>query len=106
MIKLWKRYSAWRGRQFSPERWAEIRAHGKGRYVLYHGFSFAVLMIAFRDVVTQVLDLDQDSGFSFGFYIMQYAFMGICSGYGMWTDQEGKYKKALTSARQKSFQTQ
>jgi len=108
MIKLWKRYSDWclGRRQVSPERWAEIRAHGKGQYILYKAFSFAVLMIAFHDVVTQVFDLDHDGGFSFGFYIIQYGFTGICCGYGMWEDQEGKYKKALKSAGQKSFQTQ
>jgi hypothetical protein len=103
MSNLWNRYNGWPFRkQFSPERWAEIRAKGRGQYVLHQAFSFAVFMIAFHDIFTKVFE--HDNAFHFGFYIIQYGFTGICCGYGMWDDREGKYRKAqLNSHLQKPF---
>ena len=70
--------------------------------MLRQAFSFAVFMIAAHDVFTQVFN--HHSTFSFGFYIIQYGVTGIFCGYMTWGDQEGKYKKALKSSPQGSFQ--
>ena len=70
--------------------------------MLRQTFSFTVYAVAIYDVVTQLLYHGQR--FKFGFYIFQFAFCGIWSGYRVWGDQEGKYKKALNSPPQTSVQ--
>ena len=70
--------------------------------MLREGFPYTVYMVALYDVVSQLWYHGRP--FKFGFYIFQFAFSGIWSGYRVWGDQEGKYKKALTSSPQTSVQ--
>lgn len=107
MISLFEPFSTWSlpRRQFSPERWAQVRGKGRGLFVLRQTFSFAVFMIAVNDVATQLFD--DSHPFTFGFFsIVVYAMVGICLGYELWREQEGKYKKAqLRSFPQISFRS-
>lgn len=98
MIRLVKAFDAWRAQRFGflPECWAEVRARGKGQFVLRKGFSFTVLMVAFHDVFTHFFY--HGGPFRFDFYIIQYWIMGIFFAYGVWSDEESKYKKALSAS--------
>ena len=98
MSGLLKRYNAWRLRrkEFSPERWAAVRAKGRGPFILRQAFSFAVFMMAFHDVASQFFDYGHPFTF---WFISQYAISGMCLGYGMWEDREGKYEDALRNRR-------
>ena len=104
MRRLVKAFSDWRSRigEFTPEQWAVIRAKGRGRFVLRQMFPYTVYMIALYDVFTQLGHHGQP--FEFGSYIFQAAVCGIFVGYGVWGDQEAKYKKALKSSSQTSVQ--
>ena len=105
MNKLWKRYNAWRHRrqQSSLERWAETRAKGKGRFVLYQAFSFAVLMTASRDILNQFYGVAGHIS-SLWFYFVVNVVTGYFVGCMGWRDREGKYKNAqLNSHLQKPF---
>jgi hypothetical protein len=104
MSRLVKAFKAWNSQRghYSPERWAAIRAKGRGRFVLRQSFSYTVYGIAIYDVGTQLFHYGHP--FSFGFYMFQFAFCGLWFGYGVWGDQETKYKKALNSSPQTSVQ--
>jgi len=101
LVKALKDWNSQRG-QYSPERWAVIRAKGRGRFVLGQSFSYTVYGMAIYDVFNQIRY--HGHPFSFGFYIFQFAFCGLWLGYSVWGDQEAKYKKALTSSPQTSVQ--
>src|SRR5262245_27257378 len=105
MSSLLKRYKDRRLRreQLSLQRWPEIRAKGRGQYVLRQAFSFAVFATALFDVVNQIFHFGASSLWE---HIAQYAFTGVFIGYLTWSDQEAKYKKAqLKSSTQTSVQT-
>src|SRR5690242_16951950 len=104
MRRLLKAFKGWRfpGPEFSPERWAVIRAKGRGRFVLGEAFPYTVYTIAIYDVVTQFRHPGQ--AFKFGFYVFQFALGGIWLGYSIWRNQEDKYKKALNPSPQASVQ--
>jgi hypothetical protein len=102
-VKAFKDWRSQRGR-YSPERWATIRAKGRGRFVLRETFSYTVYALALYDVVNQLWRHVQP--FKFGSCIFQFAFSGVWLGYWVWSEQEGKYKKALNSPPQTSVQPQ
>ena len=98
MSRLVRTFQARRSRknEFSPERWAEERAKGRGQFVLRRSFSFAVFMIAFHDVFTHLFY--HGGAFRFEFYIFKYWIMGVFFAFWTWAEQESKYKKALGSS--------
>lgn len=100
MSRLVKAFKAWRSQfgPYSPERWATIKAKGKGRFVLRQTFCITVYGVALYDLVTQLFDYGLP--FKFGLYIFQFLFMGVWIGYSTWWDHEAKYKKALKSSPQ------
>ena len=104
MSRLVKAFKAWNSQRghYSPERWAAIRAKGRGRFVLRQSFSYTVYAMAIYDVFNQIRY--HGHPFSFGFYIFQFAFCGLWFGYSVWGDQEAIYKKALNSSPQTSVQ--
>ena len=97
-MRLFKPLQTWRFRsqQRSLERWEQVRAKGKGHFVLRQALTFAVMMTAFRDVADNLLDGSAQVS-SLRFHIVGYFLTGILVGYMAWGDREGKFKKARLS---------
>ena len=71
--------------------------------MLYQAFSFAVIMTASRDVVSQFY-ADGGRISSLWFYFVANAVAGYFVGSMGWIDREGKYKNAQLNSRvQKPF---
>jgi hypothetical protein len=105
MLRLSKRFNDWHCKklQYTLEQWAEIRAKGRGQFVLRQAFTFTVFATALLDVVHQIFHF---GSFSLWGSIAQYAFTGVFIGYVTWSEKEAKYKRALTSSPQTSIQPQ
>src|ERR1043165_426827 len=82
---------------FSLERWAQVRAEGRGRFVLRCGLTGMVLLTAFHDVVAHII-YSADKVPSIWGYLGQYFFLGVFLGYMEWHDQENKYRQARLNA--------
>jgi hypothetical protein len=94
MKSLWNRYNAWRLRrqQLLLTQWPQVRAKGRGRFVVCETFTFMVFLTAFYDVSGQLFDFGTSR--SFWEHIAVNTLVGIFIGYSWWDDQENKYKDA------------
>ena len=92
--------NAWhcRRQQRSLERWEQVRAKGKARFVLHQALTFTVFMSAFRDVSDQIVDGGSQVS-NFGVHLISYALAGVFIGFFAWWNREGKYRDALLTRR-------
>lgn len=84
--------------QNSLARWEQVRAKGRGRFVLSLALSWAVTMTAFRDVYDHLFSGGGNVS-SLRWNLALYFFTGIFIGFVSWSGQEGKYKDALLNRR-------
>jgi hypothetical protein len=93
------KYQAWRSRkeQRSLQRWAEIRAEGKARFVLITSLTYGVSMVGVMDVLNYIFSSAQQS-ISLG-NIIFYLLTGLVVAFVGWSSMEFKYQKALHEAR-------
>jgi hypothetical protein len=91
---------AWRQRRErrSLERWEQIRAEGKKRFVVRTALTFGVLMVAWTDVVNVLLFAEIKPAISILKLIFS-VLLGFFVGSSAWTDREAKYQKALRETR-------
>ena len=103
MFRLFKNIDAWRFRkqQRSLERWAQVRAKGKARFVFHQAMAWAVLMIVATDFFDHIFEDDLQVS-KLRFNIIYYSVSGILLGLVAWSNEEGKYKRACLS---RPFQT-
>ena len=73
---------------------------GKARFVFHQGLTWAVFMIAATDVSDHIFD-DGVELSRLRFRIICYSLSGIFIGLIAWSNQEGKYERALRSGRLK-----
>lgn len=99
-MNLIKSLKAWRIRsqQRSLERWEQVRAKGRVRFVLRQGLIFPVVMIAMQDVAANIF-YDGGQISNLWFNLVQYFLIGIFAGYMGWSDREGKYMNACLNRR-------
>ena len=104
MKSLLNRYNAWRLRrqQLSLARWPQVRAKGRGQFVVCQAFAFTVFLTAFYDVSDQLFHFEKS--YSLWWHIAVNTLVGIFIGYNVWDDQENKYIDALKSPPQTSLQ--
>jgi len=94
-----KKYQARRSQkeQRSLERWAEIRADGKVRFVLITSLTFGVSTVGVTDALNSISSSTQHS-ITLG-NIVYYVLIGLAIGFFGWSSMESKYQKALHEAR-------
>jgi hypothetical protein len=97
-----KKIQAWRSRrkQRSLERWEQIRAKGKARFVVQSALTLSLTMVGATNVVDHLFGSDQYP-ISLS-RIIWYLLIGIVTGSAGWDTMEGKYKNALIDARVKA----
>ena len=94
-----KKYQAWRSRkeQRSLQRWAEIRAEGKARFVLITSLTYGLSVVGVMDVLDYISSSTQHS-ISLG-NIVYYVLIGLAVSFFGWSSMESKYQRALHEAR-------
>ena len=94
-----KKYQAWRSQreQRELERWAEVRADGKVRFVINSSLTLAFTMYGVFDVLDRIVGGAQHpiSLRKIIFYLL----IGVPAALIGWTNMEVKYKRALYEAR-------
>jgi len=100
MKKLLDKYQARRARRqdLSLACWEQERLKGKARYVLKQALTWAVLMVAIRDVYEQIFDGGSSNVLH---YFIIYSLGGLFVGYGAWSTREATYRDALRARRLK-----
>src|SRR5215510_14557204 len=94
-MKNWlQTLNAWRlgGYQFTPESWEQIRAKGRGRFVLRKGLTWMIILTAVMDVFTHLIYAG--NGFGLWSFTFQGFVTGVFLGYQEWGENEVNYKKA------------
>ena len=87
-----------RWQQGALERWEQEREKGLARYALRQSLIFTVMITALNDVSGYISD-GHVSALRLRSMIF-YWLIGIVAGFIGWSNQEGKYKKALLIRRQ------
>jgi len=94
----------WRHRRErrSLERWEQIRAEGKKRFVVRTALTFGVLMVAWTDVTNVLLFNEIKPAISVVKLIFN-VLIGFFIGSSAWKDREAKYQKALRETRARAL---
>ena len=90
----------WRHRRKrrSLERWEQIRAEGKKRFVVRTALTYGVLLVAWTDLVNVLLFAGIKPAISI-FKLIFFVLFGYFVGSSTWTEREAKYQKALQETR-------
>ena len=99
MNSTFQRIKAWRSRRQlrSLERWEQIRAEGKARFVFNAALTYGLTMVGLTDVCERIFYSAQHS-ISLG-SLIYYLLGGIPIGLIGWTSMEADYQKALRETR-------
>ena len=103
-MKAWlKKIQPWRLRrqQRSLERWEQIRAEGKKRFVFRTALTYGLTVVGANHFFDHVFGEIQPS-ISLVKLIF-YVLVGILIGSEAWSNREAKYQKALHEARVKAL---
>jgi len=94
-----RRIQAWRSRreQRSLERWEEIRAEGKARFVFRTSLTFGLTMVGATDFFDRIFDIDPHT-ITLG-KVVYYVLAGIPIALIGWSNMEAKFQHALHEAR-------
>ena len=102
-MKKWlKRVQAWRSRRQlrSLERWEQIRAEGKRRFVFRTALTYGLSMFGVVDVSHHFFGGSQSD---LCLAAVFWPVAGICMGFYEWSYWEAKYQKALNEAHLKAL---
>jgi|SRR6185503_6149675 len=102
-MKAWlKRIQAWRSQRQvrSLERWAQIRAEGKSRFVVRTALTYGLAVVGVLDVLEY---LQYGGQYVSLFHLMYYLLTGIPLALIGWSSMESKYYKTLHEARVKAL---
>jgi len=93
------KFQPWRSRRQlrSLERWEQIRAEGKGRFVFNAALTYGLSVVGVTDVLERFFYSNQHS-ISVG-KVIYFLLAGIPIGLIGWSSREHKYQKALHEAR-------
>ena len=95
-----KKFQAWRSRRQlrSLERWEQIRAEGKARFVVRTALTYGLTVVGLIHVSDQVF-LDGAQPSISLFKLIVFVLVGVVGGREGWNAREAKYQKALHEAR-------
>jgi len=106
-MKAWlKRIQAWRSRrhqrreQRSLERWEQIRANGKARFVIRTVLTYGLVFVGASNAIEHLFYGPRPISL---FKVIFYSLFGLGMGSSAWSDMESKYNKALNEARLKAL---
>lgn len=81
----------------SLEKWEQIRAEGKKRFVRRTALAYALTMVGMTDVVQRLFERETESFILFNLFF--YVLVGFILAPYAWSNREAKYQKALSEAR-------
>jgi hypothetical protein len=95
-----QRIRAWRSlrERRALERWEQLRAKGKTRFVIQSALTYGFVIVGATDAIEHLFDGPQPISL---FKVIFFALFGVGMGLSMWSDMESKYKDALRKARAK-----